>query len=157
MRKLTDHDLIGIIGSTIEGYRIEAARAKRGAFINSNHYGIVLGRNSYGHYVTWQFHLLEDESVSVYWGHYYMEDREGAIEDFNTRDLDTPRKFRVTITETSKMTIEVEADDQQQAEQIVSDGWHRSEYVLDADNFVGVEFEAVPVVDAPDVPSVDGI
>ena len=156
MRRLTDHDLMGIIGSTIEGYRIEAARVKRGPFINSNHYGIVLGQNSYGHYVTWQFHLLEDESVSVYWGHYYMEDREGAIEDFNTRDLDNPRKFKVTITETSKLTVEVEADDQQQAEQMVSDGWHRSKYVLDADNFVGVEFEAVPVVDAPDV-SMEGI
>ena len=157
MRKLTDRDLIGIIGSTMEGYRIEAARVKRGTFTNSNHYGIALGRNSKDHYVTWQFHLLEDESVSVYWGNYYLEDHEAAVKDFNTRDLDTPRKFRVTITETSKMTIEVEADDQQQAEQMVSDSWHRSKYVLDADDFVGVEFEAVPVVDAPDVPSVDGI
>ena len=140
----------------IYSYRIEATRVKRGTFTNSNHYGIALGRNSKGHYVTWQFQLLEDESVSVYWGHYYLEDHEAAVKDFNTRDLDTPRKFRVTITETSKMTIEVEADDQQQAEQMVSDGWYRSEYVLDADNFVGVEFEAVPVVDAPDV-SMEGI
>ena len=157
MRKLTDHDLISIIGSTIEGYRIEAARVKRGAFTNSNHYGIALGRNSKGHYVTWQFHLLEDESVSVYWGHYYMEDREAAVEDFNIRDLDTPRKYKVTITEISKMTVEVEADDQQQAEQMVSDGWHRSEYVLDADNFIGVEFEAVPVVGESNVSSLEGI
>ena len=152
MRRLTAQDLTSIIGTTIEGYRIEAARVKRGPFSNSNHYGIALGQNSYGHYVTWQFHFLEDESVSVYWGHYYMENQEAAVEDFNIRDLDTPRKYKVTITETSKMTVEVEADDQQQAEQMVSDGWHRSKYVLDADNFVGVEFEAVPVVDAPDVP-----
>ena len=147
MRRLTDHDLINIISSTIEGYRIEAARVKRGTFINSSHYGIALGRNSKGHYVTWQFHLLGDESVSVYWGHYYLENQEAAVEDFNIRDLDTPRKFKVTITETLELTVEVEADDQQQAEQMVSDGWHRSEYVLDADNFVGVEFKAVPVVD----------
>ena len=157
MRRLTDHGLIGIIGSTIEGYCIETARVKRGAFTNSNHYGIALGQNSHGHYVTWQFHLLDDESVSVYWEHYYMEDREGAVEDFNTRDLDTPRKFRVTITETSKLTVEVEADDQHEAEQMVSDGWHRSEYVLDADNFVGVEFEATPIVDQSDTPPLEGI
>ena len=156
MCRLTDRDLISIIGSTMEGYRIEAARVKRGTFTNSNHYGIALGRNFRGHYVTWQFHLLEDESVSVYWGHYYMENQEAAVEDFNIRDLDTPRKFRVTITETSKMTVEVEADDQQQAEQMGSDGWHRSDYVLDADNFVGVEFEAVPVVDGSDTPPLEG-
>ena len=86
-----------------------------------------------------------------------LTDQEAVVEDFNTRDLDTPRKFKVTITETSRLTVEVEADDQQQAEQMVSDGWHRSEYVLDADNFVGVEFEAVPVVDAPDAPLLEGI
>ena len=39
---------------------------------------------------------------------------------------------------------------------MVSDGWHRSKYVLDADNFVGVEYEAVPIVDEPNVPSVEG-
>ena len=33
MRRLTDRDLIGIIGSMIEGYRIEAARVKRGTFL----------------------------------------------------------------------------------------------------------------------------
>lgn len=154
---MTDHDLVGIIGSTIEGYRIEAARVKRGTFTNSNHYGIVMDRNSKGHYVTWQFHLLEDESVSVYWGHYYMANQEAVIEDFNIRDPDTPRKFKVTITETSKMILEVEADDQRQAEQMVSDGWHRSEYVLEADNFVGAEFEAVPVVDGPDMSLLEGI
>ena len=77
MRRLIYHDLISIIGSTLEGYRIEA-----------------------------------------------------AVEDFNIRDLDTPRKFKVTITETSKMIVEVEADNQPQTEQMVSDGWHRSEYIL---------------------------
>lgn len=55
-------------------------------------------------------------------------------------------KFKVTITETLKRTVEVEADNQQQAEQMVSDEWHRSKYILDADDFVDVEFEAVPVM-----------
>ena len=60
-----------------------------------------------------------------------------------------PKKFKVTITETLKRTVEVEADDRYDAEQIVSDGWHNGEYtldnVLDADNFIDVEIEAVPV------------
>lgn len=55
-------------------------------------------------------------------------------------------RFKVTITETLKRTVEVEADNQQQAEQMVSDEWHRSKYILDADNFADVELEAVPVM-----------
>ena len=54
-------------------------------------------------------------------------------------------KFKVTITETLKRTVEVEADDQYGAEQIVSDGWHSSKYVLGADDFTDVDFEAMPV------------
>lgn len=55
---------------------------------------------------------------------------------------DKPKTFSVTITETLKMTVEVEATSRDEAEQIVSDNWHRSEYILDADNFVGVDFSA---------------
>ena len=55
-------------------------------------------------------------------------------------------RFKVTITETLKRTVEVEADDQQEAEQMVSDGWHNSQYILDAADFVGVAFEAAPVL-----------
>ena len=55
-------------------------------------------------------------------------------------------RFKVTITETLKRTVEVEADDQQEAEQMVSDGWHNSKYILDAEDFVGVAFEIVPVL-----------
>lgn len=33
------------------------------------------------------------------------------------------------------------------AEQMVSDNWRKSQYILDADNFIGVAFEAVPVAD----------
>jgi len=45
-----------------------------------------------------------------------------------------------------KMTVAVTANDQEQAEQMVSDGWHSSKYILGAENFVDVEFEAVPVL-----------
>lgn len=50
--------------------------------------------------------------------------------------------YKVTITETSKMYVEVEAESREEAEQIVGDGWRRSEYVLDSDYFDGVEFSA---------------
>jgi len=53
------------------------------------------------------------------------------------------KKFSVTITETLKMTVEVEAENQKQAEQIVSDRWKNSEYILNADNFCEVEFTAI--------------
>ena len=55
--------------------------------------------------------------------------------------------FEVTITETLKLVVEVEAENQHEAEQMVSDNWRNSEYILDADNFVGVKFEAIPVND----------
>lgn len=54
-------------------------------------------------------------------------------------------RFKVTITETLKRTVEVEADDLHEAEQIVSDGWHSSKYILGADDFVDAEFEATPI------------
>lgn len=146
MRRLTDQDLNNIAGSVIEGYCVERARIKEGPFTNSDCYGFILGRNSRDEYVTWQFHLLDDESVSVYWGHYYMKGREDALEDFNTRDRSSvPKKFMVTIIETLKMTVEVEAEDQKQAEQIVEGRWKNGEYILDADNFIDVEFEATRI------------
>ncbi len=84
MRKLTEQDIANITGSTLHGYHVEAARIKQGPFIDSDHYGFILGKNSNGQYVTWEFHLTEDESVSVYWGHYIM-DREEALRDFDAR------------------------------------------------------------------------
>ena len=65
MRKLIERDLTAIIGTTISGYE--------------------LGRNPNGNYVTWQFHLDENENPSVYWGHYLTDNRDCAIHDFNTR------------------------------------------------------------------------
>lgn len=54
--------------------------------------------------------------------------------------------FKVTITETLKQTVEVEAEDYCSVEQMVSDKWRNSDYVLGTNNFVGVEFEAVLAV-----------
>ena len=85
MRKLTRRDIENITGSTIEGFRIESARIKNGLYTDSDHYGFILARNAHGHYVTWMFHLLEDESVTAYWGHYFQDDRDAAVRDFETR------------------------------------------------------------------------
>lgn len=147
IRKLTDIDLTNLAGSTVKGYHIEGVRIQRGTFTDSDHYGFILGRNASGNYVTWQFHF-DDEELSVYWGHYIGSDKEAAMRDFNTRDLDS-KPFKVTITETLKLTVKVEAKDLREAEQIVSDNWRNSQYVLSADNFAGVEFE-VTLVDATD-------
>ena len=51
-------------------------------------------------------------------------------------------KYKVMITETLKMLVAVEADNKSEAEQIISDKWHNSEYVLDAENFSEVNFKA---------------
>lgn len=113
MRRLTDQDLINIAGSTIQGYHVEGVRFKRGTESDSGNYGIILGRDSQNYYVTWQFHLLDDGSVSAYWGHYHGENRETALKDFNTRDMDLDSQpLDVTITGVLNLTVEVETEDQ---------------------------------------------
>ncbi len=89
MRKLTDNDLREIISINISGYKIIGVSIKHGDVSDADHYGIVLGQNEHGRYVTWQFHLNDDEKPDVYWGHYHQEDREAAVKDFNDR-VQTP-------------------------------------------------------------------
>lgn len=52
------------------------------------------------------------------------------------------KEFDVTITETLKLTVSVEASSKEEAEQMVNDQWCAGDHVLDADNFVDVEFES---------------
>lgn len=144
MRRLTEQYIDTIIGRTISGYCVEAAKIKHGPFIDSDHYGIILGRNLRGGYVTWEFHLLDDESVSVYWGHYITE-REEALRDYEARGADAPQKFHVTVTETFQLTIELEASSKQEAERIMSRDWQKREFVLGPEHFAGVEFTTEPV------------
>jgi len=103
-------------------------------------------------YVTWEFHLREDESVSVYWGH-YISDREEALRDFEARSTggSPTRWFDVTVTERLELTVRVEAHSRQEAEQIVSTDWKRQEYVLGPECFAGVEFEAMPTQENGDI------
>lgn len=52
------------------------------------------------------------------------------------------KTYEVTITETLCEKVEIEAESREEAEQLVCDRWHNSEYILDADHFVGVDFKA---------------
>lgn len=51
------------------------------------------------------------------------------------------KEFDVTIVETLKMKVTVEAESLEDAIQLVGDKWYNGDYILDADNFVDVEFE----------------
>ena len=50
------------------------------------------------------------------------------------------REYEVTITETLEMTVAVEAESREEAQQIASDNWKNGDYILDADNFKDVTF-----------------
>lgn len=69
MRKLTEQDINSAIGTNNAGFTIIQAKIKRGNFSDSDHYGIALGRNENGYYVTWQFKLNNDNTeFDFYWG-----------------------------------------------------------------------------------------
>ena len=52
------------------------------------------------------------------------------------------KTYEITITETLQKTVEVEANSREEAERRVEENWNNSEYILDADSFVGVDFSA---------------
>ena len=52
------------------------------------------------------------------------------------------KNYDVTIHENLKMKVSVEAESAQEAEEIVKGRWKAGDYILDADNFTGVEFKA---------------
>lgn len=52
--------------------------------------------------------------------------------------------YKVKITETLEKVVEVEAENRHEAEQSVADAWHKSDYILDAEDFKGVTFKAEP-------------
>lgn len=52
------------------------------------------------------------------------------------------KNYDVTIMETLKMTVPVEADSLAEAEQKAEDNWNASQYILDADHFVEASFHA---------------
>ena len=52
------------------------------------------------------------------------------------------KTYDVTITETLQMTVPIEAESLAEAEQTAEGNWNRSQYILDADLFVGADFKA---------------
>lgn len=61
------------------------------------------------------------------------------------------KNYKVTITETFQMDVKVEAESKAEAEKMVSDGWCRSDYVLDSDYFDGVKFEAEEITKTKEI------
>jgi len=50
------------------------------------------------------------------------------------------KEYEVTIQETLQKKVIVEANSREEAEEIVERRWKDSDYILDADDFTGVEF-----------------
>ena len=66
-------------------------------------------------------------------------------ENLETKHMECVRDaIECQATEALEKEVEVEAEDRDEAEQIVSDAWHNSEYILDAEDFKGVTFKAEP-------------
>lgn len=55
------------------------------------------------------------------------------------------KKYKVTITETLQMEVEVNARSVEEACEKIERNWNNSDYILDADHFKGVDFSAEPI------------
>lgn len=53
------------------------------------------------------------------------------------------KEYAVKITEVSEKVVHIEARSRIEAEALVEENWKNSEYILDAEDFKSVEFEAV--------------
>lgn len=52
------------------------------------------------------------------------------------------KTYDVMITETLQMIVPIEAENLAQAEEIAEKNWNNSQYILDADHFIGTDFKA---------------
>ena len=52
------------------------------------------------------------------------------------------KNFKVTITETLEKVVNIKANSREEALEIAEKGWKDGNFVLDADNFTGVEYSA---------------
>lgn len=52
------------------------------------------------------------------------------------------QEFQVVITEVLQKTVTVSADSKEEAKRIAETGWKNADYLLDADDFKQVTFEA---------------
>lgn len=53
--------------------------------------------------------------------------------------------YKINIKETLETQVTIEADNEEAALALARSRWRDSEYILDADNFVGVEFTPAEV------------
>ena len=65
------------------------------------------------------------------------------------------KEFDVTIPEKLQAVVTVEAETREEAEQMVSDQWRSGDHILDADNFVDVEFEGKESVEREKEKTID--
>lgn len=65
------------------------------------------------------------------------------------------KEYDVTITEKLQAVVTVEAETREEAEQMVSDQWRSGDHILDADNFVDVEFEGKESVEREKEKTID--
>ena len=61
------------------------------------------------------------------------------------------KEYKVLITETLQKKVFVEAETEREAHRRVQDAWKNAEYILDADDFQGVEFHVMGEADADDL------
>lgn len=61
------------------------------------------------------------------------------------------KTYNVTITETLQMKVPIKARSLAEAEQIAEKNWNSSQYVLDAEHFVGADFRAEECVRRKDL------
>ena len=60
------------------------------------------------------------------------------------------KEYKVLITETLQKTVIVEAETESEAHTRASDAWKNAEYILDSDNFQGVEFHVLGEAEGDD-------
>lgn len=58
-------------------------------------------------------------------------------------DYKETKRYRVAIVETLRRVVTVEAEDENDAHQRISDAWHNADYILTADDFDGAEFHVL--------------
>ncbi len=71
-----------------------------------------------------------------------QSDNAAAIFESHGERSKAMKTYEVTITETLQKIVEIEAASREQAEELVEQKWNDSEYILDAEAFVGVDFDA---------------
>ena len=55
------------------------------------------------------------------------------------------KSYKVTITETLQMEVEITARNREDACKKIKRNWENCDYILDADYFKGVDFKAEPI------------